>query len=69
MFPVLRRVRIRQWAPLLGLVLGLLGDAIGAAFGHPNSWLWFLGGVVVAALVAGWSYVGRHRPGGNRRPR
>jgi hypothetical protein len=52
MFPVLRRVRVRRWAPLLVLVLGMVGAGMGAIVGEPNSWLWFGAGAVLAVVIA-----------------
>ncbi|MFC9560321.1 hypothetical protein [Agromyces sp. NPDC056965] len=42
---------VKQWLMLTSLVLGLIGSAIGAAIGQPNSWLWFGAGVLVALLL------------------
>lgn len=51
MFPILARLRVRQWLPLFALFLATAGAAVGAAFGQPNSWAWFIGGGLVAILI------------------
>lgn len=48
----------KQWLPLTALVLGLIGSAVGAIAGQPNSWLWFGAGVVVAVV---WALLARRR--------
>ena len=42
---------VKQWIILTSLLLGFVGGAIGAAFGQPNSWLWFGAGVLVAIVL------------------
>ncbi|KRC60680.1 hypothetical protein ASE14_06755 [Agromyces sp. Root81] len=42
---------VKQWILLTSLMLGFLGGGIGAAFGQPNSWLWFGAGVLVAVAL------------------
>ena len=61
MFPVLKRIRIRQWAPLFTLMSGLAGSAFGQLVGQSHSWLWFAGGILVAAIVVTVAYVRRAR--------
>jgi bacteriorhodopsin len=61
MFPVLKRIKIRQWAPLFALAVGLAAAAIGAAVGQPNSWLWFGGGIIAALVIVAISYERKYR--------
>lgn len=50
-FRDLLRRRVRQWAPLF--VIGVGGGACwtGYAFGQPNSWVWWSGGVLLGAGI------------------
>ena len=56
---------VRQWVVLVSLALGLAASAIGATFGQPNSWLWFVGGVAggvgFSSAVAAQRWLGRRR--------
>jgi len=52
MFPLLRRLKLRQWLPVASLLFGLIASFVGAQYGQPNSWLWFSGGVVLAVVFA-----------------
>jgi len=52
MFPLLRRLKLRQWLPVASLLLGLIASFVGAQYGQPNSWLWFGGGVALAVVLA-----------------
>lgn len=61
MFPVLKRIKIRQWAPLFSLGMGLLGSWIGGRLGQEASPLWFGAGVVVAVIIVLLTYLRRRR--------
>lgn len=57
MFPVLKRIKIRQWAPLFTLFAGFGGRWVGVHyFGERLSWLWFGAGVLVALIIVGTAY-------------
>ena len=60
MFPILARLRMRQWLPLFTL-LAASGAAVGAAFGQPKSWVWFIGGGLVAIVIGVITLAGRRR--------
>ena len=61
MFPILSRLRMRQWLPLFTLLLATSGAAVGAALGQPNSWGWFIGGGLVAIVISITTLAGRSR--------
>lgn len=69
MFPILARLRMRQWLPLFTLLLATSGAALGAAFGQPNSWVWFIGGGLVAIVIGVITLAGRRRPEHSLTPR
>ena len=48
---ILRKVRVRQWAPLFALGMGGAACWLGTAFGQPNSWWWWSGGVLCAGGI------------------
>jgi len=69
MFPILARLKVRQWLPLFALLLATVGAAVGAAMGQPNSWVWFLGGGLAAVLIGVITLTGRRGREHARPPR
>ena len=69
MFPIFARLRVRQWLPLCALFLATVGAAVGAVFGQPNSWTWFIGGGLVAVLIGIMALAGRRGRAQSRAPR
>lgn len=69
MFPILSRLRMRQWLPLSALLLATSGAAVGAAFGQHNSWVWFIGGGLVAIVIGVITQAGRSRREHSVKPR
>lgn len=57
MFPVVKRIKIRQWAPLFTLFAGFGGGWVGVHyFGEQQSWIWFGAGVFLALIIVGIAY-------------